>query len=698
MFYWHNSGTIYVSQTRGNDINSGFSQIQDAYGNGPIRTLDRALEMVEQMRCAGNLRPVTVDLLEDYYLEKPLVFTKELHSVTLQSQGKRRKLIGGRKLTGWKYDIYNNVPCLSAQLPEKENGSRWDFTDLVVNGKFAQLTRHPKEGTLRAIRTEKDAKDGQSQPLFNPTKWFEAKKEDLAGVPDVVGSTVNFYHYWVDAHSPVESFDPVTGIVSMEHSSRFSINTRYGTDDGLVPMHQAAFRYFLTNVPSQFGKPGEWFLDSYTGTVYYCPETTNADPDDMEAYVPILTELVEICAEDVRLRNLELMCTRGEYVSRMIDGNISDIDGFASDSQSVCWAPGAVRFENAVRGGIFDCYLHSLGIHGIEIKKGCRHVRIENNCIEDICAGGISVYGGEAEEPENTMTYGLIIRGNRISHCGVRYAAGNGILVRHASDIEIAENEIYDLEYSGITAGWVWGYAPSSTYGIIIRRNHIHHIGKGNLADLGGIYLLGKQRGTVISENRIHDIYAVVYGGWGIYTDEGCSYTVVENNVVFNTWSESYHHHYGCGNLVRNNIFAFGGSGCVKASRHEPHDGFLMENNILVTKAIPFFASVTTLQPVCCSKNLYWDVNGEPMLLRRNGGKVYTYSDRVPQIWGDSYDFFGWTEKLHKDAGSVVADPMFEDLENRDFRLMEGSPAIRLGFQPIEGFPAMDRKGGVRDE
>ena len=29
MYYWHNSGTIYVSQTKGNDEKSGYAQAQD---------------------------------------------------------------------------------------------------------------------------------------------------------------------------------------------------------------------------------------------------------------------------------------------------------------------------------------------------------------------------------------------------------------------------------------------------------------------------------------------------------------------------------------------------------------------------------------------------------------------------------------------------------------------------------------------
>jgi len=183
----------------------------------------------------------------------------------------------------------------------------------------------------------------------------------------------------------------------------------------------------------------------------------------------------------------------------------------------------------------------------------------------------------------------------------------------------------------------------------------------------------------------------VVYGGWGIYTDEGCSYTVVEDNVVFDTWSECYHHHYGCGNLVRNNIFALGASGCVNSSRDEPHEGCLLENNIFVTDGVPFYSHRARLQPVRGSRNLYWDIRSDrPLMLARNGGRSFTYSDRPPKVLGDTYDFTDWTEKLHMDPGSILADPMFADLENRDFRIKADSPAIGLGFRPIEGFPAVD--------
>jgi hypothetical protein len=42
-----------------------------------------------------------------------------------------------------------------------------------------------------------------------------------------------------------------------------------------------------------------------------------------------------------------------------------------------------------------------------------------------------------------------------------------------------------------------------------------------------------------------------------------------------------------------------------------------------------------------------------------------------------------WREKGY-DANSIIADPLFVDADNFDFRLKPDSPALKIGFKPFD--------------
>ena len=194
---------------------------------------------------------------------------------------------------------------------------------------------------------------------------------------------------------------------------------------------------------------------------------------------------------------------------------------------------------------------------------------------------------------------------------------------------------------------------------------------------MGGIYTLGVQPGTVLRNNHIHDVRSAHYGGWCIYPDEGSSHILVEHNVCYDADRNGFHQHYGRENVIRNNVFAFGGEAVGRYSRQEPHRGFTFMRNILVTDGKPVWGSARRTdaeglaaerQRMTCDLNLIFDPAGEPLTIDAGGNPV---------------PISEWIE-AGLDAHSVCADPKFADLTGRDFTLSADSPAFALGFEVID--------------
>lgn len=674
MLNYFNSSTIYVSQTEGDDGWSGFCEKpQPQYRFGPLKTLECAIEKIARMRCSGIRHPMTVCVIGDYFLEKPVGIGSAFYhtaaglaegihpsgEITVKSHPRSKaRIIGGRKITGLREGEINGVRCLCADLPDVREG-KWSFTDLVVNGRRASLARYPREGTLRAVTTEHPTITSVHDQTSSASRWFVARKEDLADVPGVEHAIVSFYHWWIDEHCPVERYDPETGRIDLACRTRFNITAEYDQD------FTGNLEYYLENIPTQMCAPGEWYLDHGTGTLYYIP-CEGETGETVEMFAPVTKKLFHIAGQPgnpvcgVRLQNLELLCSRGDYMSLDENG-----EPRGADVQAVHAAYGAVTFEYAGHCTLENCRLYGLGLHAVEILRGCSSIRIENCTLEQLGGGGIKVFGAPAEELEHvpeTATHHITVRGCRIRYCGRRFAAACGIMICHAHSNEIAGNEICWLDYSGVSVGWVWGFGPNCTYGNLIADNHIHHIGMGRLSDMGGIYLLGKQPGTVVRGNHIHDVMSNHYGGNGIYADEGASYVTFENNLVYRCKSASYTEHYGSHNVVRDNIFAFGGICLVNnGPRDDASPAFVLEHNIFLTDGEPVYEPLVSGQRSC--RNLIWDVKkGKPLLCRYP--TVETLED--------------WQRIFGRDEGSIIADPGFADALHDDFTLPEDSPFYSL--------------------
>ena len=253
---------------------------------------------------------------------------------------------------------------------------------------------------------------------------------------------------------------------------------------------------------------------------------------------------------------------------------------------------------------------------------------------------------------------------NIIQSGGFVFPCAVGISLFHASDCHITHNEIADFRYSGISVGWVWGYSDSPSKRNDISFNHIHHLGWGELSDMGGIYCLGKSEGTTLRNNVIHHVYSFDYGGWGLYTDEGSTGIIMENNLVYNCKNSGFHQHYGEQNILRNNIFANNIKAQLQATRIEDHLSFTFCNNIVYYSTGDLLSSNWDKIQIHSDKNCYWDTRTTNILFGKQSFKEWQQSG--------------------KDQHSIIDDPKFTDPSDFDFRIKNKAVLRKIGFKPFD--------------
>lgn len=674
MYNFSNVSTLYVSTKNGSSKNAGFLPVSNGLGDGPVKTLEQALAKVQELRQAGMMQPLSVQLMDScYFLEKTILIHEEISDITIEPFGGQSvTLVGGRPITEFKKSVFRGTECFAAQVPQAADGS-WTFTDLYVDGLRADLTRWPEEGVLIPEQVEP-----QPQELWNGSKWFVAKEgdfpKDIYRPEDML---VSFTHYWIDEHSPVAHFDPATRRVDLACRSRFYVSCEAGKTH--------CMEYYLENLAEMFQKPNQWYLDRPNGMLYYIPRNKEQTPESIQVYAPTLTTLLSVEGKsapvrNIRLKNLCFACSRGDHQSPacLSAGESSDPhpeDFRSGDPQAACATAAMLSFSHSYACSVENCVLKDFGLTGILLGDGCQNCRILGCTLLEGGAGGIRVNGSNDLSQPADHTCRNQITDNTILHMGRRYLAGCGILLMDCYENEISHNEIADLFYSGISCGWVWGYGDSISHHNLIEKNHVHHIGQGRLSDMGGIYLLGKQPGTRVTGNLIHDVRARFYGGFAIYTDEGSSFIRIENNLCYNTTEGGFNQHYGCMNVIQNNIFACSDQYLLRMARPEAHLGAVFCRNILYGRNISVYGpDFDELPPRCCAShhNLIFDTaQKNPAFFRFKKEDRVLDLDEIRSLYGLETD-------------SLIADPCFEDAQNHNFSLRPESPAFALGFCPID--------------
>lgn len=656
--------TLYVAPN-GNDAWSGAVAEPSAAGtDGPLATIAGARDALRKLKADGKRDgPVRVVIRGGTYrVAEPIVFGPEDSGtaeapITYEAYENECPVIdGGRVVTGWKEEGGR----WTTAIPEVRDGA-WYFSALWVNGERRQPARTPNSAHAAGDEpaeedffysagpvVEKNPKTGKED---KSNRKFRYREGDLKPWDTLEDAVVVVFHSWATSLLRVKDLDEANRIVEFTGPARWPF-CRWRGDQW----------YFVENLYEALDQPGEWYLNRKTGRIDYLP-MPGEDLAAAAIVAPAAKQLLLISGQPEKGEFVEHLTFKG---LRFHHSEFTIEPEGHSDAQAAFAVPAAFEAVGARHCVIENCEAAHVGTYAVWFRRGCQDNRIVHSEAFDLGAGGVRIGEGVNPASENEA----VLR-NEIDNCflhdgGRIFRSAVGIWVGRSSHNTITHNEVCDFRYSGLSIGWSWGYAESSAHHNVIEYNHVHHVGHGQLSDMGAIYTLGVSPGTVIRNNLFHDVMSnpKVSGGWGIYFDEGSTDILAENNVVYNTLTGTLHQHYGKENRVQNNVFAFSHREQLIRSREEEHLSFYFDRNIVYFNNGRLLGSNWGNGNYWIDNNCYWDASG---------GEV-KFAGRTLEQW----------QAEGRDTHSIIADPLFVNAEHADFRLRPDSPALALGFKSID--------------
>ncbi|MBR0874907.1 right-handed parallel beta-helix repeat-containing protein [Bradyrhizobium tropiciagri] len=650
---------IYVSTSGKEQWSGRLPEPRQDGTDGPVASIEQAKRRVAELRLRepGRERPIIVSIRGGtYYLSEPLTFgpedsgTENSPTIFEAFSNETPVLSGGVRITGWQITDEGHW---RTTLDEVRSG-QWSFAQLFVDDQRRYRPRLPERGYYQIAEQLGRGQFGFADGDIR-TDWADLKDVEVVA-----------FHVWSAPRMRIRS------VVAAEHRVVFTNQSWRAFDKGN--------RYLVDNVRDALRQPGQWYLDRSLGQLTYIPKA-GEQPDKAVVIAPRLEQLVAFRGDLPGKRwvtNLQFRGLTFAHSNWTLPSTGQDFPQAEIGLRAAIEAFGArdIAFER--------CAIRHVGACGIAFGAGSRNNRLESCELIDLGGGGVKIgHAGSgtwdsirqpANDPEMHVSH-HVIRNCLVAHGGRLHPAANGIWIGQSSYNTVEHNDVFDFYQIGISVGWTWGYTRSDAHHNDIAFNHVYRIGQGVTSDMGAIYTLGVQPGTVVRNNHIHDVRSFLDAGWGLYTDEGSSEIVMENNLVHHTKSAGFHQHFGRENRIRNNIFAYAGEFPLEVTKSEPHISFYFERNIVYwSNSKPLIGGCPAASPPC-NVNIKFDRN------------IYWNTVAKRPVFPGSFLLNLWREGT-QDEQALFADPLFVDAEKSDFRLKANSPALQTGFQPFDATQA----------
>ena len=580
--HWLLAGEIWISP-KGSDFNNGTRQ-------SPKATLTSALRQAREWRRTEDNRiqgGITIYMEGGTYAFHEPVFirpedsgTKESPTIIRSVGDEKVILSGGISIKGWK----KQGKVWVADVPVF-NGRPLDFRQLWVNGKKAVRARDVEDfEKMNRICSVDEKNEILYVPVVSIRRLIDNKGNLKAKYAEMV-----LHQMWCVANLRIRSVEvqgDSAAIRFHQPESRIQFEHPWPRPMVTTDGHNSAF--YLTNARELQDVPGEWYHDIDARKVYYYPRE-GEKMQEAEVIVPAVETLVRVEGTlDRPVRHIRFEKITFSYTTWMrpsekghvpLQAGMYLTDGYRIDpkmqrnylnhpldNQGWLGRPAAAVRVVAARQIDFErCRFEHLGSTGLDYEEAVQGGVVRGCLFHDIAGNGLLVGSFSPAAHETHLPYDPADRREvctqqQINNCYFTEIGNEdwgclAIAAGYVEDINIEHNEISEVPYSGISLGWGWTQTVNCMRNNRVHANLIHHYAK-HMYDVAGIYTLGSQPKSYVTENCVHSIYKPGYvhdpNHWFyLYTDEGSSFITVRDNW---TEGEKYlQNANGPGNVWENN-------------------------------------------------------------------------------------------------------------------------------------------------
>ena len=580
--HWLLAGEIWISP-KGSDFNNGTRQ-------SPKATLTSALRQAREWRRTEDNRiqgGITIYMEGGTYAFHEPVFirpedsgTKESPTIIRSVGDEKVILSGGISINGWK----KQGKVWVADVPVF-NGRPLDFRQLWVNGKKAVRARDVEDfEKMNRICSVDEKNEILYVPVVSIRRLIDNKGNLKAKYAEMV-----LHQMWCVANLRIRSVEvqgDSAAIRFHQPESRIQFEHPWPRPMVTTDGHNSAF--YLTNARELQDVPGEWYHDIDARKVYYYPRE-GEKMQEAEVIVPAVETLVRVEGTlDRPVRHIRFEKITFSYTTWMrpsekghvpLQAGMYLTDGYRIDpkmqrdylnhpldNQGWLGRPAAAVRVVAARQIDFErCRFEHLGSTGLDYEEAVQGGVVRGCLFHDIAGNGLLVGSFSPAAHETHLPYDPADRREvctqqQINNCYFTEIGNEdwgclAIAAGYVEDINIEHNEISEVPYSGISLGWGWTQTVNCMRNNRVHANLIHHYAK-HMYDVAGIYTLGSQPKSYVTENCVHSIYKPGYvhdpNHWFyLYTDEGSSFITVRDNW---TEGEKYlQNANGPGNVWENN-------------------------------------------------------------------------------------------------------------------------------------------------